>query len=269
MNNRPIAVLDSGAGGLSVVAKLRALAPQEEIVYFADYAHLPYGLKSPELIKKLAISAAKTVLEQSDCKFLVLACHTISVWCLAEIADSVGVQVLGMLEPSINGLKHFIADYHPGSVGIISTKATLSSKAYLSSWPVIDPLHTSKLIEHACGPLVTLIEEDAVSERDLLVIIEHLLPLSIKQADAMMIGCTHFSAIKNLLAQVLKPGSHIIDAASFVSIELINRLRQSDLLTDRRTCMPLRCYVSDNPSRFVSVAKRFIEEELSVELLRE
>jgi len=269
VNNKPIAVLDTGAGGLSVVAMLRALAPYEEIAYFADYAHLPYGLKSPELIKKLALAAASTVVKKSGCKVLVVACHTISVWCLDDIASLVGVPVLGMLEPSIEGLKHFIAAHHPSSLGIISTKATVSSGAYLNSWPMIDPLNTTRLVEHACGPLVGLIEESVVSEDDLAVIVEHLLPSSIRQADAVMIGCTHFSAIKNTLIQVIKPGSCIIDAANFVSVELIKRLRQSGQLTDRLNPAPLRCYVSDNPSRFINVAKRFIQEDMSVEWLRD
>src|SRR5580704_12784757 len=105
MDSRPIAVLDSGVGGLSVVSAISRIRPEENIHYFADTAHLPYGIKSPQLIKYLSLRMAKKLVDLSSCKMLVVACHTISAWCLEEIRGLVGIPVIGMVEPSIRGLR--------------------------------------------------------------------------------------------------------------------------------------------------------------------
>lgn len=264
-DNRPIAVLDTGAGGLSVVAALRAIAPWEEIYYFADYAHLPYGLKSPELIRRLALEAVETLVKLSQCKMLVIACHTISVWCLEEIQASLSIPVMGMLEPSIKGLHNYVKKHPLQSLGIISTKATLQSGAYRRFWPTIS-VHTN-LVEQACGPLVSLIEEGAVSPAQLQVIVSQLLADDIKNADAVMIGCTHFSALIPILRTVLKPNCAIIDAAHFVSDQVYQDLKESHQLADRHHKMPIKAYVSDNPERFLNVAQSFIGEKLEIKLV--
>jgi glutamate racemase len=268
-DNRPIAVLDTGAGGLSVVAALRHIAPLEEIAYFADYAHLPYGLKSPELIRLLALNAAQTLVNISHCKALIIACHTISVWCLDEIQAKFPIPVLGMLEPSIKGLHAYIQKNQLNSLGIISTKATLESGAYRRSWPAINSEQRTQLVEQACGPLVSLIEEGSVSPAQLQVIVTQLLSEPIKQADAVMIGCTHFSALIPILGRVLKPNCAIIDAAHFVSDQIYHDLKESHQLANRKHKVPIKAYVSDNPERFLNVAQSFIAEELEIKLVRD
>lgn len=263
-DNRPIAILDTGAGGLSVVAALRTIAPNEEIYYFADYAHLPYGLKSPELIRTLAVRAAQTLVELSHCKLLIIACHTISVLCLKELKATFPIPVVGMLEPSIIGLKNYLQKKPLQSLGIISTKATLDSGAYRNSWP--HGAHT-QLIEQACGPLVSLIEESVVSKKQLHVIVGQLLDDKIKSADGVMIGCTHFSALIPILKAVLKPHCAIIDAAHFVSEHVYQNLKESHQLTARDHHVPIKAFVSDNPERFLKVAQSFMSEQLDVKLV--
>jgi glutamate racemase len=264
----PIAVFDTGAGGLSVVNILRNLLPNENIYYFADTANLPYGTKSPELISHLSLKMAKKIVEISSCKLLVIACHTVSVWCLKEIKESLSIPVVGMVEPSVSGLKQLMAQKAIASVGILSTKATLISKTYRSMWPSIDPKNRVTLVEHASSPLVSLVEEEVdLAPGEIAPIINQFIPTSIKQCDALLIGCTHFSALKPALKRVLKPGCEIVDgallAAQFTKDLLINQ----GLITNDQSLGQFRVYISDNKERFVFIAKRFIEDELAVTMM--
>jgi glutamate racemase len=267
MINRPIAVLDTGVGGLSVVKALRNMAPDEVIHYFADTAYLPYGLKSPEFIKFLGLRAARALVKHVRPKILVIACHTISVWCLKELEDELKIPVVAMLEPSINGLKKLIYSHAYARVAIISTKATLSSGAYSKAWNFIDPTHKSTLIEHACSPLVSLIEEGFAEKKELHMIIDSLLPQAIKEANALLLGCTHFSALTPVLTTILRPGAHIIDAAYLVAAAVIEKLKEDNILAQNSQGF-IKGYVSDNPERFLDIAKLFINEPLSIEVMR-
>lgn len=267
-DNRPIAVFDTGAGGLSVVKALRAKMPHEEIHYYADYAHLPYGLKSPELIKHLANKAIDKLHQLSAPKTLIIACHTVSVWCLSDLQARFSIPIIGMLEPAILGLRDFLARHKVENFGIISTKATLQSGAYRNAWTTIDPASKTKLLEQACGPLVNLIEE-SMNSKDLALIVEHLLSAKIKKADALMLGCTHFSALVPVLRKILKKNCVIIDAAHFVAEKLSHNLAQANTLSTSTDTKPIRVFVSDNPERFLSVAPSFIDEELTTTLVSE
>lgn len=250
MTNNPIAVLDSGAGGLSVVRAIRNLSPLEDIYYFADTKNLPYGIKSPELIKKLALDLAKKAVEISNCRLLVIACHTISVTCLNEIQKSVNVPVIGMVDPSLLGLKELLAKDQIKQVGVISTKATVLSGVYKKLGP--------SMVEHAAGPLVSLVEDSDLDEHELTKVLQFLLPKSIKECDALLIGCTHFSALIDCLKQVLKPSCFIVDAADILALMLKN---DHKLFGGQKI---LKIFVSDNPERFQITARRFMKEELSI-----
>jgi glutamate racemase len=266
-DKKPIAVLDTGVGGLSVVAALRKLAPGEHIHYFADTAHLPYGLKSPELIKFLGFRAARTLVELAKPKILVIACHTISVWCLEKLSQELDIPVVGMLQPSIEGLKKLVAKHSYEQLGIISTKATLSSQAFRSAWEYISPANATQLQELACGPLVSLVEEGACSPQEMHIILNGLLPQAIKSVDALLIGCTHFSALVPALKQILKSSAHIIDAADLVTQHVINKLKEDTKLELDKNGS-IQTYVSDNPERFLQVAPKFTAESMKIELIR-
>lgn len=248
-NIKPIAVLDSGAGGLSVVFALKKLSPLTDIHYFADTAHLPYGTKSPELIKKLAIDLAKKAVSISQCRLLIIACHTISVTCLEEIKKAVNVPVIGMVEPSILGLKQLSTQKKIEKVGVISTKATMLSGVYQKIGP-------KNLFEHAAGPLVSLVEDSDLNQQELCAILNLLLPQDIKDSDALLIGCTHFSALIPALKIVLKPSCTIVDAADVLASMIKDELHLGRGI--------LIAHVSDNPKRFQITARRFMDEPLSI-----
>ncbi|HXW52992.1 MAG TPA: glutamate racemase [Myxococcota bacterium] len=266
MISLPIAVVDTGAGGLSVVQAVRRLLPGEDVHYYADTANLPYGIKSPELIHRLAIAMAKKVQEISPCKVFVIACHTISVWCLKDIEQTVGLPVVGMVEPSLIGLSQLIKSGNVASIGILSTPATLRSGVYRNAWPSLDALGQVRLVEQGSGMLVSLVEEGEMSEREQVFILNHILTDAIKQVDAVLMGCTHFSALRSALAEVLKPNCQIIDAADLTALAVASVLRELPTCRNTKNIGQLIVHVSDNQERFANVAHRFLEEKLSINL---
>lgn len=265
----PIAVIDSGAGGLSVVESLRKVLPCEDIVYFADTAHLPYGIKSPELIKRLSLAMAKKVVEISSCKLLVVACHTISVSCLKDIKKALPIPVIGMVEPSLQGLSLLMAKKPLASVGILSTKATKHTGVYREKWPSLANAHAIELIEHASTPLVYIVEEDGIHKEDMLPTVAQFIPPTLRTVDALLIGCTHFSALKPVLSAILKPQCTIVDGADFAAEAAKNLLDHLDLRQKEAKPGQIKIYVSDNEQRFINIAKRFTDNELSVTLIND
>ncbi len=270
LSKSPIAVLDTGAGGLSIVRALRELLPREDIHYFADTAHFPYGIKSPELIRHLAIKMARRVFELSSCKMLVVACHTISTWSLGEIADILPIPVVGMVAPTVDGLTKLLKSRREiSTMGIISTKATVMSGAYRHAWPAIDPCRRVKLVEQPAGSLVSLVEEPDVDFATIKAITEQFLPTSIKESDALLIGCTHFAALMPMLKDILRPGCLMIDGAIFAADACKEQVERASLLNRDTVRGSLVAYVSDNPQRFQIIARRFMEEAFPVEWLRD
>lgn len=266
-SSSPIAVLDSGAGGLSVVSAIKRIAPQAEIHFFADTAHVPYGIKSPDLIKYLAIKMATRLKKLSSCNVMVVACHTISVWCLKEIEDAVGIKVIGMVDPTIQSLKLLLKDQAIKKVGLLSTKATAQSGVYKKAWLALDPENKVRLVEHAAGPLVSLVEETDLSEEELATILHHFLPDDIKMCDALVIGCTHFSALVSSLKKVVRKDCRIVDAADFAAVLATQQFEEGALNSEKSRGLTI--YVSDNKERFQNIARRFIEGELAIELIRD
>lgn len=262
----PIAIVDSGAGGLSVAHALRRSLPRENICYYGDTANLPYGLKSSKLIRELSMDLAQRAVVDSCAKLLVVACHTISALCLDDLQRVVSVPVIGMVEPTKRGLKNILRHHPYKSIGILSTNATYSSHVYRHAWADITDGRCVELMEYPCGILVSLVEEvDLLSTGDLSIILTHVLPSSLRCCEGLVLGCTHFSALKDHIQQMLPDGATVIDGADFVADEVQNRLNEMEMFKTTGTGW-IKAKVTDNPDRFKVVARRFITEELSMEL---
>lgn len=266
MSFSPIAVLDTGVGGLSVVKTIQKLLPKEDIHYFADTAHLPYGIKSPQLIKYLANKLVKTAIDYSSCKALVVACHTISVNCLKEIEDTVAIPVIGMVKPSLLAAEKLFLRESLASFAVLSTQATLESGIYLASLRDIYP--NTGFFHQACGALVSLVEEGSFALAEQRSVLEHFLSDDIKQCDALLLGCTHFSALIPALKFTQKADCHILDGAESVALELALTLEKMRLLALRPEGGQLKVYVTDNEERFKKIAYRFIPEDLSIHVIK-
>ena len=206
MDNRPIGVLDSGLGGLTGLAELRRLMPKENIVYFGDTGRLPYGEKTLEQLRVMAVQNLRLMQEQ-DVKAILVACGTLSSN-TPEILDAFPIPTTGVLTPSIRAMAEAPGK---GALGIIATAATIRSGAFERALREACP--GREILAVACPDFVPLIEsghdssDPAVRE----AVARYCAPL--KGADAVLLGCTHYGIIEDALRAFLGEETALVSAS--------------------------------------------------------
>lgn len=264
MNSNPIAVFDSGLGGLSVVRHLRQLLPHETIVYFGDTARIPYGTKSRPTVVQFALETAGFLL-QFDPKLIVAACNTASALALDVLTRELPVPVIGVVEP---GARAAVRLAEGGRVAVIGTEATIASGAYPQAIRALVP--EQAVITVACPLFVPLVEEGRDCDDDIvqLAVEKYLGPLRAEDVRVIVLGCTHYPLLRPAIAACLGPHVHIVDSGRETSLAVQRYLSQHDGLSSSTAAGTMRCYVSDNPARFRQVGSRFLNETIEhVELV--
>ncbi|MFN0134740.1 MAG: glutamate racemase [Phycisphaerae bacterium] len=258
MKNQPIAVFDSGLGGLSVVRHLRELLPREEIMYFGDTARVPYGTKSQPTVVNFALEDARFLL-QFDPKLIVVACNTASALAMSELESELPVPVIGVVEPGARA-----AAMHAGSgpVAILGTEGTVSSGAY----PAAIKRHraTIEVVQRACPLFVPLVEEGRSADDSIvrMVVETYLADLQAQNISVCVLGCTHYPLIRDAIAAYLGTSVRLIDSGTETAAQVRELLDSLGGLSDAAASGSLRCYVSDNPTRFRQVGSRFLSHEI-------
>ena len=189
----PIGIFDSGIGGLTVAGAIHRLLPDEQLIYFGDTAHLPYGDKSPEAIKSYSLNIGRFLLSQK-CKMIVIACNTASSHAYQALVDDIGnyVRVVNVIDPVIEIL---VKENRHHNVGVIGTKATIQSGIYASKLAAIDP--SMKVFSMATPLLAPMIEEGYFDNNiSHTVIHEYLSSPKLKDIDSLVLACTHYPLIK-------------------------------------------------------------------------
>ena len=212
INDCPIGVFDSGLGGLTVVKQLIQFLPNEKVVYVGDTARVPYGTKSATTIIRYSREIAKTLLKH-DVKMIVVACNTASSLALDVLSKELKVPVVGVIEP---GAKKAAASTKTGKVGIIATSSTVKSGKYAQKIKEIN----SKIdvYSKACPLFVPLVEEGWY-DHDVthLVAEEYLKEMKKAKVDTLILGCTHYPLLKNVIHTVMGPKVNLIDSAEVVA----------------------------------------------------
>src|SRR5262245_58333405 len=204
-----IGVFDSGFGGLTVLRELRHVLPAADYLYFGDTAHLPYGAKSARTVAKYAIASAH-FLEGHGIEMLVVACNTATALAFDDIRAAVKVPVVGVVEP---GAQRAAAMSKTKKTAVIATEATVSSHAYRRALERMGLDATEK----ACPLFVPLIEEGwvdhPVTERVAHIYIDEVFRDGARDADVLLLGCTHYPLIRSLLRRIVPPQVEIVDSA--------------------------------------------------------
>ncbi len=221
----PIGVFDSGVGGLSVLGEIRALLPNESLLYVADSGHVPYGEKSPEFIRERCRLLAEFLLARGA-KALVLACNTATVAGVAELRELYPqLPIIGM-EPAV---KPAAAATQTGVVGVLATTGTLKSAKFAA---LLDRFASDvRVITQPCPGLVERIEAgelDSPATRELLQ--GFALPLLAEGCDTLILGCTHYPFIKPLLRSLVPESISLIDTGAAVARQLQRLLSERELL---------------------------------------
>jgi len=258
MNHNPIAVFDSGLGGLTVVRQLMRRLPNESIVYFGDTARVPYGIKSAETITRF-VEEDIEFLQRFEPKLIIAACNTASAAALPRLTGRCGVPLCGVLEP---GAAAAVRKTRNGRVGVIGTEATIASGSYTVSITRLNP--TIQVFTQACPLLVPIVEEgrSSASAVVLMVLAEYLEPLKKARVDTIVLGCTHYPLLKGAIREVMGPGVQIVDSARETARVAAELLQGIDALN--APCGPVqhRFFASDHPERFARLGERFLGEPI-------
>ena len=261
--HQPVGVFDSGIGGLTVANAISKLLPNEQIIYFGDTAHLPYGDKSKELIRSYATTITDFLLHKKNCKAVVIACNTASAAAYEVLRDTYkGIApVINVIDPMIEAV---IADEEIKKVGVIATKTTISSVVYQEKFSRRKP--SLQYTELATPLLASMIEEgyyhNNISEA---VIEKYLSDDALNGIDALVLACTHYPLIKKQISAFYKNEVKIFDSAEVVAQKLNWILQKENLASDKKQATDI-FYVSDFTESFKSTTNIFYGKEIHLEL---
>jgi glutamate racemase len=256
---RPIAVFDSGLGGLTVVRELRRRLPHETLIYFGDTARVPYGTKSAATVTRFTQENC-AFLRRFDPQCIVAACNTASALAVPALAEELDVPLIGVVEP---GARAAVAACDDGAlIAVIATEATVSSNEYRHAISRIKP--SVPVVQKACPLFVPMVEEGRTPEDRLvrLAVSEYLEPLRRLAPSVVVLGCTHYPLLRPAISAFFGDGVAVVDSAAATALT-VERLLRNEVDGQDRARGALLCYVSDNPQRFQSVGSRFLGEPIT------
>lgn len=246
-----IGVFDSGVGGLTVAGAITRALPNERLAYLGDTARLPYGTKSPDVVKRYAERCAEFLLTQ-DIKLLVIACNTATAHALTHLQQTLTIPVLGVIAP---GARRALSVSKSKRIGVIGTAGAIASGAYRREIAALDP--DAKVFDKACPLFVPLAEEGLVEhEATRLIARDYLQGLKDENIDALVLGCTHYPLLRKVIQQVVGDSVTLCDSAEACTSDVIGILRErGELATQKRG--PHRFYLTDVQASFRSLGVRF------------
>lgn len=253
----PIGVFDSGIGGLTVVKRLAATLPNESIVYFGDTARVPYGSKSNSTVIEYSIQNTKFLLKK-NIKALVVACNTASSIAIPDLKKMFDIPIIGMIEP---GSRMALNKSQSKKIGVIGTRATINNLAYSKEIKKLN--NSAQVIEKPCPLFVPLAEEGWIKHQATYEIAEeYLKELRKIGIDTLVLGCTHYPILSEVIQEVIGDNVTLIDSG-VASSEVINtELEKLHLLSDSDKHGKQEYYVSDIPAKFKEVAELFLGKEI-------
>lgn len=255
---RPIGIFDSGVGGLTVVDQIQDILPNEGIVYFGDTARVPYGTKSKETVTRFSVENVEFLMEH-DVKLIVVACNTVSSLSLDFLKRCFRVPIIGVIEP---GAKGAISSTRNNRVGVIGTHATITSGAYDKAVKKINP--RIALFKQSCPLFVPLTEEGWMDKKVTYEVASiYLGPLKARRVDTLILGCTHYPILKDVIRRVMGAGVVLVDSSKEVAKEAREILDASGLLnTFDRPARHNKFFVSDEPARFIKMGEAFLRKRI-------
>ena len=259
--NKPIGIFDSGIGGLTVARAIKNVLPNEQIIYFGDTKHLPYGDKSKDTLVNYSLQITEFMIKQGV-KAIVIACNSASAMAFNEVKEFSSVPVYNVIDPIVDYVE--AQKEKTKHVGLIATKATVNSNVYSSKINKrVGGIKTSSL---ATPLLVPMIEEgfhdDKISHA---IIANYLSDKLLKNIDTLILGCTHYPLIENEINDYYKGEVNILNSADIVADKVKKLLIKSNLLNLGERKGEDHFYVSDVTASFEKTAKIIFCESINLE----
>jgi glutamate racemase len=259
--HQPIGVFDSGIGGLTVANAISKCLPEEELIYFGDTLHVPYGDKSADAVRYYSLRIAKFLLEK-ECKMIVVACNTAATAAYRILLDFFDKEVLfvNVVDPLVKEVVR--QGYH--KVGVIATKGTTTTEVYPQRLRDLQP--ELEVVALATPLLAPMIEEGNIhDEVSKAVISNYLSHPRLEGIEALLLACTHYPIIKDDIEAFYQDRIKVYDSTDVVAAEVKKQLAANRLLNDHRR-NPNLFYVSDYTTAFESTTRLFYGEEVQLEL---
>ena len=262
MDRRPIGVFDSGLGGLTCVKEIMRIMPGEDVIYFGDTGRVPYGTRGADTIVKY-VRQDINFLQSFDIKMIIIACGTASSAALPSIADEITTEITGVVEPAA---ALAVAASRNKKIGILGTSGTVRSGKYLEH---IKKLNKDiEVYQKACPMFVPLVENGYSQSKVTEIIAEEYLG-EMKKAgvDTLVLGCTHYPLIRDVIGKIMGDGVTLIDSGAAAADHAYEILKNADMLSGNDKGR-MRYFVSDSTEDFSRLGSMFLEREICGEVER-
>ncbi|MTI95319.1 MAG: glutamate racemase [Firmicutes bacterium] len=262
-NSKAIGVLDSGVGGLGIVKYLKELLPGENILYYADTAHMPYGSKSASEVKNLATNGMKYLCAKHELKLLIVACNTATVAGLECYRKHFPMPVIGVVKP---GVKAAVSITKNKKIGLIATVGTVNSNTYPKLMVELDP--SIKVYQMPCPKLAGIVENQDFNQDVISIAKSYLYPLLNNEIDSLILGCTHYPSLYHIIRPIVGKSMNVIDPSFFTVREVYDFLTQSLGRNPQREGYQI-FYVSGQSWKFYQIAQKLLGYPINISSIRQ
>ncbi|WP_284139758.1 glutamate racemase [Virgibacillus sp. LDC-1] len=254
---RAIGVIDSGVGGLTVAHELMRQLPKERLIYLGDTLRCPYGPRSKKEIVQFTWEMVDFLLEK-EIKMLVIACNTATAYTLEELQKQLNIPVIGVIQP---GARAAIKVTKNNRIGIIGTEGTIRSRAYAQA--------LTRINEHimvtplACPLFVPMVEQGILAGQQAYDIVEKsLIPLRSSEIDTLILGCTHYPLIKDIIQEVLGSEVSLISSSEETARETSIILEWNHLLNDSEEAPKHQFYTTGELDIFTKITEEIFHSKI-------
>ncbi len=264
--DRPIGMFDSGFGGLTVARAVIDLLPSEDLIYIGDTARYPYGPKPASEVRSYAIELATSLVRDFNAKLIVVACNTAASVALSELQILFSVPVIGVVEP---GARALVDATKNNRVAVIGTVGTISSGAYESAVAGASRSVSREvsLTAAACPGFVEFVERNETSGQAVTELAENLLaPIKSADVDTLLLGCTHYPYLSQVIGRVMGSGVRLINSADATASVVRDVLAENNIsrIVEDQVKSSHEFYSSGDVQHFAELGRRFLGPELSL-----
>jgi glutamate racemase len=258
VSDAPIGIFDSGVGGLTVARAILDQLPNESTLYIGDTARGPYGPRPLAEVREFALETMDFLVEQGV-KAIVIACNTASAAMLRDARERYSVPVIEVIQPAV---RRAVAATRTGKIGVIGTRATIDSKAYVDAFAAAPQLHITSI---ACPLFVEYVERGETSGADITKIArEYLAPVMDAKVDTLVLGCTHYPLLTGVISYVMGEGVTLVSSAEETAKDLYRTLVENGLLrVQTATPATHRFLATGDAKAFETLARRFLGPEVT------
>lgn len=257
MSNAPIGIFDSGVGGLTVARAILDQLPNESTLYIGDTARGPYGPRPLAEVRDFALETLDFLVDQGV-KALVIACNTASAAMLRDARERYSVPVIEVIQPAV---RRAVAATRSGKVGVIGTRATIDSKAYLDAFAAAPQL---KIESIACPLFVEFVERGETSGAAITDVARgYLQPMIDADIDTLVLGCTHYPLLTGVISYVMGNGVSLVSSAEETAKDLYRVLVENSLLREPSETPATHTFLATGDAKaFEVLARRFLGPEV-------